>query len=1293
MNLEPIAIVGIGCKFAGANDPLAFWHILKNGIDTIKEVPLQRWALSDFYDPNPSREGKTYSCWGSFIEDVDLFDAEFFSIPPREASRLDPQQRLLLEVVWEAFEDAGIIVSSLAGSSVGVFIGLMHSDYGLMQITDPKLNDPYVATGSTLSIAPNRISHLFDFRGPSLLVDTSCSSSLVAVHLACQSLWTGDSTLALAGGANLILSPTYTICYSKTGLLSSDGRCKAFSKDANGMVRGEGIGVVLLKKLHQALADKDNIYGLICGSAIGQDGGQTTFKTPSQQGQEAVIKEAYRRANISPSKVQYIEAHGTGTFVGDPIEVKALGNILSIGRDKDSFCSIGSVKTNIGHSESAAGIAGLIKVALMLKNKQLPSTLHCENPNPEIPFSNLFLKLQKTFEEWPEADEIIAGVNSFGLGGTNAHVVVKALKDKVNEPFVDVQPTQLLFVLSARCLESLESLAKKYSEWLQTNNDSLIDICYSVSLRRTHHEHRLALVISTKEQLIESLKSFSQKNTKSQIPYSHNKEKIVFVFSGQGSQWWAMGQELLKGNQNFYKTIQECDNELKKYADWSLLKELSATEAQSRLNDPEVVQPALFAIQIALAKELFNLGIEPSVVLGHSLGEVAASYFAEVLNLADAIKIVYQRGKLMQKIAGQGLTATVELPWTDCLEIVSQYKGQLSIAAINSPSTTTISGDPSAISEIVGYLESNGVFARILKVNVAFHSYQLDPFVKGFGASLEGIEPQEAKIPIISTVSQDFLKGKDADIDYWSKNLRNTVYFSGAIEKLIQEGYKNFLEISPHPVLTQSIQQCLRQSQQQGKVFSSLRRGENELTRLLTTLAELYCLGFSIKFDKLYKQGKYISLPLYAWKKERFWLDKNFITSTKLLNQSTSTNGLLEGDFDLLDENGQNVGELRNVRLSIKNNFSKENSKPQLSPIKEPTNDLTKSRTSSNRIDDNSTIVPKNDLFSIQSYLCKNIANVLGYSVDKLDTSKPINLMGLDSLMALEINSLVEKELKIKFPISKVLQGYSVKDLASYLLEQINKTSFEDVNLDKKNPWFIFAQNNTNAEVRVFCFPYSGSGATTFNNYIKELSEKTEVITLELPGHGNRLLEKPFTDLNNLINTIYKEIKPYLDKKFVFLGYSLGALLAFELTRKLRRENQPLPKKLFLCAYRAPQIAKFSALYKSEDEVLLSEIRRLGGTPDAISQNPEMMKLVLPIFRADLEILEKYQYLPEEPLETPLCVFGGQTDKDFPSSELKMWQEQTKEKFQFHLIEGNHFFLHTHQKDFFKILLQELENL
>lgn len=881
MRTEPVAIVGMGCRFPGAEGLEAFWQLLRDGVDAISEIPADRFDIDTWYDPRPGIPGKINTRWGGFLERIDQFDPYFFRISAREAAAMDPQQRLLLEVAWEAMEDAGLVPEELDVGRTGVFMGMCNSDYKDL-IEDPTDIDIYVGGGLAWSILSGRISYVLGLQGPSITIDTACSSSLVAVHLACRSLWTGESTLALAGGVNLILSPAPYMSFSQAGMLASDGRCKFGDARADGFIRSEGAGVIALKPLSLALANGDPIYAVIRGSAVNNDGNSGgLLMAPSRAGQEAVFKEAYRSASLSSGEVQYVEVHGTGTSVGDPIEMQAIGTVLAEGRSQDRPCIIGSAKTNIGHTEGAAGIAGLIKTALSLKHRTIPPSLHFRDPNPNIPWQDLPLVVQREQGPWPEASgPARAGVSSFGISGTNAHVVLEEAPEiSLVQEEAQEAATDYLLPLSTHSPESLKALVRAYQKFLVAEDGevpSLHDVCYTASLRRTQHDHRLALVGRSREELAEHLEAFlqgeSRQGMSSGRKIAEHQRKLVFVFPGQGSQWIDMGRELLEQEPVFREALECCERGMRKYVDWSLLEELTTDEARSRLNEVSVIQPTIFAIQVALVALWRSWGIEPDAVVGQSMGEVAAAHVAGALSLDDAARVICRRSQLVKTTSRQGGMAVVQLSLEKARHILAGYEDRVSAAASTSPSSTVFSGETAALKEILDELECQDVFCRWVKVDYAAHSPQMDPLCPHLLRILEGVQPRPSFVPIYSTVTGEIRDGQAFDADYWVQNLRQPVLFSTAVQRLSEEGHDIFLEISPHPTLLNAIEQGLHHLGREGATLPSLRQRE-ERAVMLGSFGALYTLGYPVDWNKLYPSGgRVVRLPSYPWQRERFWL-------------------------------------------------------------------------------------------------------------------------------------------------------------------------------------------------------------------------------------------------------------------------------------------------------------------------------------------------------------------------------------------------------------------------------------
>jgi hybrid polyketide synthase/nonribosomal peptide synthetase FtdB len=875
-----IAVVGIGCRFPRADGPEQFWELLATGTNAISEVPPDRWDAARYYDPDPTRAGKMNTKWGGFLGDVASFDRAFFKISQREADRMDPQQRLLLEVTCEALEDAGEPLDRLAGSRTGVFVGVSVFDYGYRQLVNPRLGDVFINTGNAGSIAANRISYLFDLRGPSVAIDTACSSSLVATHLACQSLERGESERALVGGVNLMLAPAVTINFAKGGFMAPDGQCKAFDARANGYVRGEGCGIVVLKPLSAALRDGDRVYAVIRGSAVNQDGRTNGITAPNQFSQEAVLRDAYASARVAPGQIAYVEAHGTGTFLGDPIEAKALGNVLGAERPADRPCAIGSVKTNIGHLEAAAGVAGLIKVSLALAHGEIPPSLHFATPNPHIPFGELPLRVQTERAPFPVTDEPLrAGVSSFGFGGTNAHVVLE------QPPVADRPATTLaseapqLLVVSARSPEALRAAALAHAETFETAPAPLAAACRHAALRRSHHDHRIAVTATNPAQVAADLRAFAANESVERVASGRRRSpapRLAFVFTGQGAQWWGMARELHATNDVFARAFDDCDRSFQAHSGWSLGRELVASERESRLDQTEVAQPVIVALQIGLVAVLRSWGITPAAVVGHSIGEIAAAHTAGVLGLDQAFRLVYHRARLMQRATGHGKMAAAELPYDEAVRELRAYDGALSIAAINSPTSTVFSGEPRAIEDLTSRLEKRGVFAKMLRVSYAFHCEQMAPFQHELRELVADLTPAPGTIPIASTVAGALCEGHDFDAAYWGRQLREPVQFAKSIEALAAAGCDAFLEIGPHPALGTYVTQCLRQLGREGLCASTLKRGASDRERMLGVAGVLHCAGAPVELSNVVAEhGQWVTLPRYRWQRVRCWNDSD----------------------------------------------------------------------------------------------------------------------------------------------------------------------------------------------------------------------------------------------------------------------------------------------------------------------------------------------------------------------------------------------------------------------------------
>jgi len=893
----PIAIIGAGCRFPGGGDSARkFWDVLINGTDAIVDVPADRWDVRRFYSDDDQKPGKIYTTQGGFLrEKMDQFDALFFGISPREAEVMDPQQRLLLETSYEAVEDAGLQLDALRGSNTGVFVGGFTFDNCLLQLgkDNRSLINSSTATGVMLTMLSNRLSYWYDFKGPSITIDTACSSSLVATHYAAQSIWRGECDQAMVGGVNAIFKPEKTITMSAGRFLSKHGRCKTFDADAAGYVRGEGAGIVILKPYEQALADGDKIYALIRATGVNQDGRTNGITVPNGAAQQQLMRKVYRAAGIQPRDIHYVEAHGTGTPVGDPIEFGALNEVLSEGRAAGDTCLVGSVKTNIGHLEAGAGVAGLIKAALCLQHKQVPPNLHFQTPNPRLNYEQSVLRVPTRVEALPPGGEALAAVNSFGYGGTNAHVLLQEYAPAPGSQPAPGNPEEPLagpFVLpvSARDRTALKKLAHAYRAFLEANPGRLADFVYTAALRRSYHNHRLAVVADSGKDLLDKLAAFEQEVFhKGVVTHSVNERppKIVFVCTGMGPQWWKMGRTLLEKEPVFRRSLEKCDAVFRSIASWSILEELKKDEERSRMKETQIAQPANFIIQVALAELLGHYGVTPGAVVGHSVGEVAAAYLAGALSLEDAMLVSYHRSRLQQTTAGQGKMMAVSLPEAEMARIIASTEN-VAIAAVNSPNSVTLAGDEDALWQLADSLEWKGVFSRMLEVEVPYHSPLMDPIREDLLLALEGIRPGAARLDLYSTVTGAQIQGDGLGPAYWWANVRQPVRFAAVIETLLTDGYDVFVEIGPHPVLKTSMAECLNAHKKAGDLVQTLNRKEPEQFQFYAALATLHALGCPLNWRQLTGSGAQIDIPGYPWQKSRHWLESPASQADRLGNHA-----------------------------------------------------------------------------------------------------------------------------------------------------------------------------------------------------------------------------------------------------------------------------------------------------------------------------------------------------------------------------------------------------------------------
>ncbi|MEE4490843.1 type I polyketide synthase [Streptomyces sp. BE230] len=931
---DAVAIVGAGCRFpGGVTGPDTFWALLKDGADVITEVPPSRWDLAGIYDPDPDAPGRTYARWGGFLPDPNRFDAGFFGIAPREARQIDPQQRLLIEVAWEALENAGIVPGTLAGTRTSVWSGGLGADYFLRHAQEAGRTgiDPWYASGKEASFGPGRLSYLLGLNGPSVALSTACSSSLVAAHLARQSLLMGESDTALVAGVNVLLAPELTIFMSKVGAMARDGRCKVFDAAADGIVRGDGCAVLVLKRLSDARADGDRVLAVIRGSAVNHDGHSAGLTVPSAAAQQNLLRDALAAAGAAGADIGFVEAHGTGTPLGDPLEMSALARVLGEGRDPRAPLLVGSLKSNFGHTDGAAGVAGLLKAALTVHHGLIPPNLHLNRPNPAIRWDRWPVSVPVEPTRWPQDTPRLAGVSAFGLSGTNAHVIVEAPAPRTPSagPGAPGAAGTRVLAVSARSREALRELAGAHRDHLLARPDAdLAPWTAGAARLRTHHgEHRLAVTGTTAAGLAADLGTFLEASdpcdddTGTPLP-DEDAERlpVCFVFSGQGGQWAGMGRELLDAEPVFAAALHEVDALVRRAAGWSPAEELRAGADRSRLAETEIAQPVVLALQVAATALWRSWGIEPAAVIGHSMGEITAAHVAGALSLPDAVRIVVHRGRLLQRSAGQGRMAAVALPEDELLPLLEPFGDDLCLAAVNSPSSCVVSGTDAAVSALTGRLSARDVTCRDMPGTYAFHSPQMDPHRAELTELLDGLTPTEPTVPLLRTsgITPD---GTEPALDagWWGRNVREPVRFAEAAARAVDAGHRVFLEIGPHPVLTQPLLRTMAAAGTDGRVVATLRRDTDAVHSSRAALAELYTAGADICWRNVEPDPNPVrDLPRYPWQGEPMWFDVPGGTPQEMRTDSPAT-GLpaeLRGELSLFDTEGRLVARTDSLRLS-----------------------------------------------------------------------------------------------------------------------------------------------------------------------------------------------------------------------------------------------------------------------------------------------------------------------------------------------------------------------------------------
>lgn len=872
----PVAVIGMACRLPGGIDsPELLWEALVRGVDVVTDVPRDRWDSDEYYDPQPGAPGRTTSRWGAFLDDVAGFDSEFFGIDEAAAIALDPQHRLLLETSWEAIEHAGLSPTSLAGSPTGVFVGLSHHDYQLVNADSEAMAGSYGFDGNTFGMASGRIAQTLGLRGPALTLDTACSSGLTAVHTGCRSLNDGESDLALAGGAFIMLEPRRFVAGTARGHLSPTGRCHAFDASADGYVTGEAVAVVLLKRLPDALRDGDRIIAVVRGTATNQDGHTGSFSTPSASAQTALYRATLEVAGVDACTVGLVEAHGAGTPVGDPVEYASLAEVYGV----EGPCALGSVKTNVGHTQSASGLIGLMKAILALQHGAIPQNLHFTRLPDAMARVTTNLFVPQSVTEWPAQGRHPrrAAVSSYGVSGTNVHAILEQAPDTAGHNDVSAGPpaapavSALLFPLSSTSAEELQRTAARLADWVIAHDAvALPDLAYTLARRRAYRPVRTAVLASSRSELTEALRGIAGGDTRHRRAVGHDDRGPVWVFSGEGSQWAGMGAGLLADEPVFAATVAQIEPLIARESGFSVTEAMSAGEVVTGIDR---IHPTLFAMQVASAAAMKAHGARPGAVIGHSTGEIAAAVVSGALSLADGVRVVCRSSRLMSTITVPGAMASVELPAKQVLSELTTSAGKtVVIAVVASPQSTVIAGAADKVRELIAAWEQRGVKVCQIAAEVAANSPQVDPILDELTKALEEVTPMTPTIPFYSAIGFDPREEPVCDNRYWVDGVRRTVRFAAAVRAAVEDGYRVFAELAPHPLLTDAVEQTAHSLDVPLATLAGMRRGQTSPYGLRGLVADLHAAGAAVDFSLPYPDGQLVDAPLPTWTHRRLWL-------------------------------------------------------------------------------------------------------------------------------------------------------------------------------------------------------------------------------------------------------------------------------------------------------------------------------------------------------------------------------------------------------------------------------------
>ncbi|PRQ06869.1 type I polyketide synthase [Enhygromyxa salina] len=1207
---EPIAIVGIGLRFPGGlGDPRQFWAGLCAGVDVIQEIPEQRW---------PAGEAETR--FAGMIDRIYEFEPGFFGLSEREARMMDPQQRLLLEIAWSALADAGLPLASVRGSETGVFIGASGFDWTLLAFAEQTI-DAYSATGSSHSILANRLSYLWDLRGPSFSIDAACASSLVAVHLGVAALRRRECDRVIAGGVQAHLVPHTTMSLARFGMMAADGRCKAFDSRGDGFVRSEGCGVVVLARLSDVDLSRDRVYAVIHGSATNQDGRSNGLTAPNALAQARVLKAALADARLAPEDVGLIETHGTGTALGDPIEFQAISSVYG---EATRPCLLGAVKTNLGHTEAAAGVAGLIKAALAIHHGRIPGNLHLERINPDVELEGTRFVLPRESTTWDGPR--YAAVSSFGFGGTNAHALLGPAPERENSKR---PPSEIIFApISAN---SREAFFERAAQLAQLAHDPAIDpheLAYTLAARSTHLPWRGHAIGRDRASLASALNQAHPTLASSTTP------RVVFLFSGQGGQWIDMGRALASWSAVFRDALSRCEQAITNVAGWSLSAALGSETELARVDR---VQPAIFAMQVAAAALWRSFGVEPDVVLGTSMGEVAAAQVAGLLGLDDAARVITTRSQLVaERLDTPGAMATVALSEAEVRQRLAARPSDLEIAVVNSPINVVVAGSPAPLLELMAELEADGVFTRRIHVDYASHCSHVDKLSAGVEAALRGLAPGDGpRTPMLSTVTLAWLEDATAP-SYWKANLREPVRLWPALSEVLRPAGDVVIELSPHPVLSVPLEDPLGQLDPPSSLSCGMARGGGP-EAFLGALGRVWARGVEPRWTGPWLGGRVTSLPSYPWTR------RSYGPGIRLADPRTGRAGVVASDA---------------------------------SDAAPPVSDRAE--------------------LSVEALVVNTLAHELG-ATSELAMDVPLRELGLDSLMASHLRARLADH-GYEIPLLEVLQAAGIRSLVAKLRDGATR---DPAATPTRGPWFVTSRPRPQADVILYCVPYGGGSAGAFRPWNDAMPEWLEIRAVEAPGRGTRLGEAWPTSVDELVTELTRAIIDDLHtldgQTFALYGHCSGSLIAYEVARQLSAAGH-VPRHLFVAALGPPARYKLdelvgaversgAALHDMSDDLLLGFLRSVEFQGlEEFDRDVELRDMAMATMRADSRMMMTYRPVPAEPLGIPITAIGGARDPVINVFELWQWAPHTNVRFDWRWFPaGNHYFHVDHADELARV--------